>query len=238
MRKKGGHAMSENMEVTKRLPKDFSTSMPFYRVKLKRKKWYEITKRIIDIVLSFIGLIVLSPLLLWVAFRIYLEEPGQPIFFSQERVGKDKQLFKIYKFRSMCVDAEKKLPTLLYKNEVEGAMFKIKEDPRVTKFGKFIRKTSLDELPQLWNVLKGDMSLVGPRPPLLREVAQYTKYDEQRLLVKPGCTGLWQISGRSNVGFSEMVSLDLEYIEKRSLFIDCKIIYRTIFVILHPEGAC
>ncbi|MBF8807377.1 MAG: sugar transferase [Enterococcus lacertideformus] len=230
--------MSENMEATKELPRDLSMKIPFYQVRLKRKKYYEITKRIVDIVLSFIGLIVLSPLLLWVACRIYLEEPGQQIFFSQERVGKDKQLFKIYKIRSMCVDAEKKLPTLLDKNEVEGAMFKMKEDPRVTKFGKFIRKTSLDELPQLWNVLKGDMSLVGPRPPLLREIAQYTKYDEQRLLVKPGCTGLWQISGRSNVGFSEMVSLDLEYIEKRNFCIDCKIIYRTIFIILHPEGAC
>lgn len=144
----------------------------------------------------------------------------------------------MYKFRSMCVDAEKKLPTLLSKNEVEGAMFKMKDDPRVTKFGRFIRKTSLDELPQLWNVLKGEMSLVGPRPSLQREVSQYTKYDEQRLLVKPGCTGLWQINGRSNIGFSEMVMLDLEYIEKRSIYIDFKIIYRTFFVILRPEGAC
>ena len=159
-------------------------------------------------------------------------------FFSQYRVGKNKQLFKMYKFRSMCVDAEKKLPTLLSKNEVEGAMFKMKDDPRVTKFGRFIRKTSLDELPQLWNVLKGEMSLVGPRPSLQREVSQYTKYDEQRLLVKPGCTGLWQINGRSNIGFSEMVMLDLEYIEKRSIYIDFKIIYRTFFVILRPEGAC
>ena len=138
----------------------------------------------------------------------------------------------------MCVDAEKKHPTLLSKNEVEGAMFKMKDDPRVTKFGRFIRKTSLDELPQLWNVLKGEMSLVGPRPSLQREVSQYTKYDEQRLLVKPGCTGLWQINGRSNIGFSEMVMLDLEYIEKRSIYIDFKIIYRTFFVILRPEGAC
>lgn len=114
----------------------------------------------------------------------------------------------------------------------------MKDDPRVTKFGRFIRKTSLDELPQLWNVLKGEMSLVGPRPSLQREVSQYTKYDEQRLLVKPGCTGLWQINGRSNIGFSEMVMLDLEYIEKRSIYIDFKIIYRTFFVILRPEGAC
>jgi len=207
-------------------------------VKLKRKKLYELSKRIIDIIFSFIGLVVLSPLLLWIALRIYLEEPGKPIIFSQYRVGKNKQLFKMYKFRSMCVDAEKKLPTLLSKNEVEGAMFKMKDDPRVTKFGRFIRKTSLDELPQLWNVLKGEMSLVGPRPSLQREVSQYTKYDEQRLLVKPGCTGLWQINGRSNIGFSEMVMLDLEYIEKRSIYIDFKIIYRTFFVILRPEGAC
>ncbi|MEY8446688.1 sugar transferase [Enterococcus ratti] len=230
--------MRENIEVTKELQKQFNPKIQFYRVKLEQKKIYEISKRILDIVLSFIGLVVLSPLLLWIALKIYLDEPGQPIFFSQNRVGKNKRLFKIYKFRSMCVDAEKKLPALLYKNEVEGAMFKMKEDPRITKFGKFIRKTSMDELPQLWNVLKGDMSLVGPRPPLPREVAQYTPYDEQRLLVKPGCTGLWQINGRSNVNFSEMVSLDLEYIEKRSLSMDFKIIYRTVFVIFHPEGAC
>ncbi|OJG81653.1 exopolysaccharide biosynthesis polyprenyl glycosylphosphotransferase [Enterococcus ratti] len=238
MRKKGGNGMRENIEVTKELQKQFNPKIQFYRVKLEQKKIYEISKRILDIVLSFIGLVVLSPLLLWIALKIYLDEPGQPIFFSQNRVGKNKRLFKIYKFRSMCVDAEKKLPALLYKNEVEGAMFKMKEDPRITKFGKFIRKTSMDELPQLWNVLKGDMSLVGPRPPLPREVAQYTPYDEQRLLVKPGCTGLWQINGRSNVNFSEMVSLDLEYIEKRSLSMDFKIIYRTVFVIFHPEGAC
>src|SRR5699024_3726665 len=190
--------MSENIEVTKKFQEGFGSRVQFYRVKLKRKKLYELSKRIIDIIFSFIGLVVLSPLLLWIALRIYLEEPGKPIIFSQYRVGKNKQLFKMYKFRSMCVDAEKKLPTLLSKNEVEGAMFKMKDDPRVTKFGRFIRKTSLDELPQLWNVLKGEMSLVGPRPSLQREVSQYTKYDEQRLLVKPGCTGLWQINGRSN----------------------------------------
>ncbi len=144
-------------------------------------------KRLLDILLSIIGLILTSPILLWVAVKIYLEEPGAPILFSQERVGKNKRTFKMYKFRSMCTDAEEKLENLLDKNEIEGAMFKIKDDPRITKVGKFIRKTSLDELPQLWNVLKGEMSLVGPRPPLPREVRQYSHYDEQRLLVKPGC---------------------------------------------------
>lgn len=137
----------------------------------------------------------------------------------------------------MCVDAEEKLETLLQHNEVEGAMFKMKDDPRVTKIGKFIRKTSIDELPQLLNVLKGEMSLVGPRPPLVREVAEYSAYDRQRLLIKPGCTGLWQVSGRNHVGFDEMVRLDLRYISKLSIKNDLKIVMRTIKVVVQPNGA-
>ncbi len=207
-------------------------------VTIKPKKCYEMVKRLLDILLSIIGLILTSPILLWVSLKIYLEEPGAPILFSQERVGKNKRTFKMYKFRSMCTDAEEKLENLLDKNEIEGAMFKIKDDPRITKIGKFIRKTSLDELPQLWNVLKGEMSLVGPRPPLPREVRQYSHHDEQRLLVKPGCTGIWQVNGRSDVNFKEMVAMDLQYVQQRSIIIDFKIILKTIWKMLYTKGAC
>ncbi|WP_460291255.1 sugar transferase [Bacillus cereus] len=151
-------------------------------------------KRLIDIFGSLCGLIFLSPIFLIVALFIKLEDPKGPVFFKQIRVGKDEKEFGMYKFRSMVVDAEEQLNDLLQLNEVSGAMFKMKEDPRITKIGKFIRKTSIDELPQLLNVLKGEMSLVGPRPPLPREVKEYTLYDKQRLLVTPGCTGLWQVT--------------------------------------------
>jgi len=137
----------------------------------------------------------------------------------------------------MCVDAEEQLDKLLQHNEVQGVMFKMKEDPRVTKIGKFIRRTSIDELPQLWNVLNGDMSLVGPRPPLSREVSEYSDYAKQRLLVKPGCTGLWQVSGRNHVGFDEMVDLDLKYITNQSIINDVLIIVKTFKIILMPNGA-
>ena len=143
----------------------------------------------------------------------------------------------MYKFRSMIVDADKKLAELKAQNEVEGPMFKMKEDPRITKIGKFIRKHSFDELPQLLNVLKGDMSLVGPRPPLPGEVAQYTDYDKQRLLVVPGCTGLWQATVRNSVGFSEMVELDLEYIQKSGFFYDLYLIFLTVKIVLFSNDA-
>lgn len=201
------------------------------------KRLYLFFKRVIDMVGSAIGLIILIPVFIIVAILMKIEEPRGPIFFSQTRVGKNEEKFKMFKIRSMCVDAEEKLTELLKHNEVEGAMFKMKEDPRITKVGKFIRKTSIDELPQLWNVLLGDMSLVGPRPPLVREVAEYTDYDKQRLLVKPGCTGLWQVSGRNEVGFREMVRLDLDYILSMSLLTDMRIIIKTIWVILKPNSA-
>jgi exopolysaccharide biosynthesis polyprenyl glycosylphosphotransferase len=208
-----------------------------HRVAVNDKKGYLIAKRIMDICGALIGLICLSWLFLIVALLIKLEDPKGPVFFKQIRVGKDGKEFYMYKFRSMVTNAEELLESLLHLNEVSGAMFKMKDDPRVTKIGKFIRKTSIDELPQLWNVLKGDMSLVGPRPPLPREVAQYTEYDKQRLLVTPGCTGLWQISGRSNVGFKEMVELDLQYIRNRSILLDLKIIFKTIFVLFGSKDA-
>ncbi len=202
-----------------------------------RKKSYFFIKRMIDIIGSTVGLLLLSPLFIIIAILMKVEEPKGPIFFTQTRVGKNEKTFKMYKIRSMCVNAEDKLAELLQLNEVEGAMFKMKDDPRVTKVGRVIRKTSIDELPQLLNVLKGDMSLVGPRPPLLREVADYTEYDKQRLLIKPGCTGLWQISGRSEVGFDEMVELDLRYIRQLSLKNDAIIVVKTVGVMLKPNGA-
>jgi lipopolysaccharide/colanic/teichoic acid biosynthesis glycosyltransferase len=143
----------------------------------------------------------------------------------------------MYKFRSMVSNAEEKLKDLLAQNEIEGAMFKMKNDPRITKIGKFIRKTSIDELPQLINVLRGEMSLVGPRPPLVREVAEYTDYDKLRLTVKPGCTGLWQVSGRNELSFKEMVELDLKYIQNRSVLFDLRIIFKTFKVLLGAKDA-
>lgn len=198
---------------------------------------YRGSKRIFDFVASLFGLIILSPLFLIVAIAIKVEDPKGPVFYSQVRLGKKQEPFKMYKFRSMEVHADEHLKELLSENEVEGAMFKMKDDPRVTKVGRFIRKYSIDELPQLLNVLLGNMSLVGPRPPLPREVKDYTDYDKQRLVVKPGCTGLWQISGRNDVGFPEMVQLDLKYINCRGLMFDLYIIFKTIGVFVMPNGA-
>ncbi len=197
---------------------------------------YMFFKRIFDIILSLIGLIVIAIPGLVISLFIYACDRG-PVFYTQERVGKDGKRFKIYKFRSMYVNADTLLEKLKEKNEVTGPMFKMKNDPKVTSVGRFLRKTSLDELPQLLNVLRGDMSLVGPRPPLPSEVEEYSEYDKQRLWVVPGCTGLWQATERNNVGFAEMVELDLKYIQNRSLFLDVKIIFLTFLVIIHPNGA-
>ncbi|MCS8573107.1 sugar transferase [Pediococcus pentosaceus] len=197
---------------------------------------YRLFKRMLDIIASVIGLIMLSPVFLIVSLAIKAEDRG-PIFYSQVRLGKGQRPFKMYKFRSMIVDADKKLEKLLKQNEVEGAMFKMKEDPRITKVGRFIRKHSLDELPQLINVLRGDMSLVGPRPPLEREVSDYSEYDKQRLIVKPGCTGFWQVTARNDVDFEGMVNLDLEYIERSSILFDIGILFRTVAIVFKPNGA-
>jgi len=198
---------------------------------------YLFMKRLMDIFGALCGVILLSPVFIIVTILIKLEDPKGPIFFKQVRVGKDEKEFGMYKFRSMVTDAEERLKDLLQHNEVSGAMFKMKDDPRVTRIGKFIRKTSIDELPQLLNVIKGEMSLVGPRPPLPREVKEYTSYDKQRLLVTPGCTGLWQVTERNSVGFSEMVELDLEYIRNRNVFYDIKIILKTVKVLLGSNNA-
>lgn len=203
---------------------------------LDRQSRYIFLKRFFDIVLSLVGLVILAIPCLIIAILIKLCDGG-PVLYTQARVGKDGKIFKIYKFRSMYVDADKLLDKLSEQNEVTGPMFKMKNDPRITSVGRFLRKTSLDELPQLYNVLLGDMSLVGPRPPLPKEVVKYSEYDRQRLWVIPGCTGLWQATERNNVGFDRMVELDLEYIQKRSLLLDTKIILMTFWVIFRPNGA-
>lgn len=183
------------------------------------------------------GLILASPVMLIIAIFIKVEDPKGPIFFSQVRNGEYPKTFKMYKFRSMYTDAEERLHELMHLNEQSGPAFKMKDDPRITKVGKFIRKTSLDELPQLFNVLKGDMSLVGPRPAIPREVEQYTPYQMQRLFVKPGLTCIWQVSGRNNIGFDEWVELDIEYIKTRNLWLDIKLILLTIPAMLGDENA-
>lgn len=198
---------------------------------------YLTLKRLMDIIGASLGLILASPIMLIVAVLIKLEDPRGPIFFSQIRNGTYPRTFKMYKFRSMYIDAEERLQELMHLNEQSGPAFKIKDDPRITKVGKFIRKTSLDELPQLFNVLKGDMSLVGPRPAIPREVEQYTAYQKQRLFVKPGLTCIWQVSGRNNIGFEEWVELDIEYIKKRNLWLDIKLILLTIPAMLGDENA-
>lgn len=204
---------------------------------LRERSAYIVIKRMMDIVASASGLILLAPLFLVLSIIIKLEDPKGSIFFSQVRIGKNEKPFRMYKFRSMVHNAEDLLADLLNQNEISGAMFKMKEDPRVTKVGKFIRKTSIDELPQLINVLIGDMSMVGPRPPLEREVAQYTEQDKLRLSVIPGCTGLWQVSGRNELSFSQMVELDIEYIAKRSIWGDIKIILKTVTLLFGAKDA-
>jgi lipopolysaccharide/colanic/teichoic acid biosynthesis glycosyltransferase len=203
----------------------------------KNPRVYLASKRTLDILGALFGIVFLLPVLILVALFIKLEDPKGPVLFKQQRIGKNGKPFNMYKFRSMVSNAEELLEKLLDKNEVSGLMFKIKEDPRITKVGKIIRKTSLDELPQLFNVLKGEMSLVGPRPPLPREVKEYNLFHWKRLEVTPGCTGLWQVSGRNHVGFEEMVELDIQYIQNRSMVYDMKIILLTLKVLFGSDNA-
>lgn len=197
---------------------------------------YEIIKRLIDVICSFIGVVVLSPLFIVIAIIIKATSKG-PVFFSQKRVGKNGKEFDMYKFRSMVVNAEELKEKLASQNEMSGPMFKMKDDPRVTKVGKFIRKTSIDELPQLWNVLKGDMSLVGPRPSLPKEVAQFEEWMYKRLEVKPGLTCYWQVSGRNNIDFEDWMKLDIKYVDERSTWIDIKLIFKTVGVLFGDKNA-
>lgn len=204
--------------------------------KVKGRLVYHTVKRGFDILASGVALVLLSPLFGVLTVKIKKEDGG-PAFYSQTRIGKNGKPFKMWKFRSMIVNADKMVEQLEEQNEIDGAMFKIKDDPRITKIGHTIRKYSLDELPQLWNVLIGDMSLVGPRPPLPSEVEEYTDYDKQRLLVMPGCTGLWQVTKRNEADFDEMVWLDIVYINHSGILEDLKLIIKTIGVVIHPNGA-
>ena len=216
---------------------EVARAIDYSEVLAKESILYSVTKRLIDIVGSLCGIILLSPLFLIVAILIKLEDPKGKVFFAQERNGKYPKTFKMYKFRSMVHNAEDLLKDLMDRNEQTGPVFKINDDPRITKVGKFIRKTSIDELPQLFNVLKGDMSLVGPRPPIPHEVDQYNSYQMQRLAVKPGLTCIWQVSGRNNIGFDEWVEMDIEYIKTRNLWLDIKLIFKTVGVLFGDDNA-
>ena len=204
---------------------------------VRRKCYYKI-KRAFDIASSLCAMVVLSPVFLATAIAIKCEDPKGPVIFAQDRVGKDGKIFKMYKFRSMYVDAEERLKELQALNEADGPVFKIKNDTRITKVGHFIRKYSIDELMQLVNVFKGDMSVVGPRPALPREVEQYDDLAKQRLTVKPGLSCYWQVSGRSKLGFDEWMQLDVKYINEMSMWTDIKIIALTIPAVLKGDGAC
>ena len=217
--------------------KDFTEGIEISKILERESKLYLFIKRSIDIICSLAGIIVLSPVFLIVSVLIKIEDPKGSIFFCQERNGQHPNTFKMYKFRSMVHNAEELLKDLQHKNEQTGPAFKMADDPRITKVGKFIRKTSLDELPQLFNILKGDMSLVGPRPPIPREVREYNSYQMQRLLVKPGLTCIWQVSGRNNIGFDEWVDMDLEYIKTRNLLLDIKLILKTVKVLFGDSNA-
>lgn len=207
------------------------------QMRIQRRYGYRFVKRGFDILASLMGLILLSPLFLIVAIAIKVDDPRGKVFYSQIRLGRGERPFKMFKFRSMVSNADKLMVQLTEKNEVSGAMFKMREDPRVTRVGRIIRKYSIDELPQLINVVIGSMSLVGPRPPLPQEVSEYTEYDKQRLLIKPGCTGLWQATVRNGVGFDEMVRLDLIYVKRQSILYDLWILLLTVKIILNPNNA-
>lgn len=199
------------------------------------KPVYEIVKRILDVILSAAALIILSPLFLVTAIAV--RSDGGKAFYTQTRQGKNNTPFKMYKFRSMCPDAEKMKGEIIHLNEMDGPVFKMKDDPRITKVGKFIRKYSIDELPQLLNIIKGDMSIVGPRPPLPEEVSEYTAYQMQRLLIRPGLTCFWQAYGRSQLSFDDWMDMDMKYIQRRNLALDIKLITKTIFAVLFTRGA-
>lgn len=221
-------ALSENRIQLKQLDKSDL---------LKKKKLYWFGRRFQDIFFSGLAMIVLFPVMVLTALVVFIDDPhGSPIF-CQIRCGRNNKPFKMYKFRSMYYDAEERLKELIKSNEMDGPAFKMKDDPRITRVGKFIRKTSIDELPQLWNILKGDMSIVGPRPALPREVEQYNELQMQRMYVQPGLTCYWQIQpNRNEFSFDEWMALDLKYIEERSFRVDWKIIFLTLKAVICKQG--
>jgi exopolysaccharide biosynthesis polyprenyl glycosylphosphotransferase len=201
-----------------------------------RDGWRAHAKRSFDVVVSAVALVMASPVLLVAALAVKLDSPG-PVLFRQHRVGRDGRIFEVLKLRTMHVDAEERLAELLHLNEADGPLFKLRHDPRVTRVGRVLRTTSVDELPQLVNVLRGDMSLVGPRPALPREVAAWAPELHQRLRVLPGITGAWQVSGRSDASFDEYARLDLSYVDNWSLLTDLSILVRTVPAVLRSKGA-
>ena len=205
------------------------------QLRTKRRYWF--LRRGQDIIFSALALLLLLPWMALLSLVIYLDDPHGSPFFAHLRCGRDGKLFKMYKFRSMYVDAEERLSEILADNEMDGPAFKMKDDPRITRVGRVIRKISVDELPQLWNVLKGDMSIVGPRPALPREVELYNEDQKQRMYVTPGLTCYWQIQPRRNdISFDEWMALDLKYIQERSFWVDWKIIFKTIGAVIRKEG--
>ncbi len=203
----------------------------------EEKPVYDFIKRVFDIFFSVLALIVLCPLFIIISVVIMIHDRNLKPFFIQNRCGKNGKQFKFYKFRTMCVDAESKLEQLQEKNEMDGPVFKITEDPRITKIGKVLRATGIDELPQLWNILKGDMSFVGPRPPIPKEVEQYSDTDRLRLLVKPGLTCYWQVlPKRNSISFEKWMELDRKYIQQRSFWVDIKLIFKTAVSVFNREG--
>lgn len=216
------YPLSENVEISN---------------KKKDRKVYLSFKRLFDIFFSALGLIVLSPLILVVLILIFIDDPHGSPLYSQTRIGEKGRTFKFWKLRSMVVGADTMLAKLADKNEKDGPVFKIKDDPRITNVGKFIRKSSIDELPQLFNVLRGDMSIVGPRPALPNEVMKYSKEEQKRLLVKPGLTCYWQVEqNRDDISFEDWLKLDLKYIEERSAKLDLKLILKTVKVVFTCQG--
>ncbi|MCD8367325.1 MAG: sugar transferase [Clostridiales bacterium] len=207
------------------------------KAELYRKRRYWVLRRGQDILFSAIALLILWPFLLLIALVIYIDDPhGSPIF-KQTRCGRNGKPFQLYKFRSMYVDAEERLEELLNENEMDGPAFKIKNDPRITRVGHILRRTSIDELPQLWNIMKGDMSIVGPRPAPPREVEMYDSYQRQRMYVTPGLTCYWQIQpNRNEISFEDWMAMDIQYIQERNFWVDWKIIFKTVKVVLTGQG--
>jgi exopolysaccharide biosynthesis polyprenyl glycosylphosphotransferase len=242
----------EEMGITVRMLLDFydvsasRTELSLFHGEIPMLTFYSKTfdaeqlllKRFLDIIGAMVGLVLTVLLFPFIVLAIKLDSPG-PLFFFQERVGENGRIFKCWKFRSMYVDAEERKKELLHLNEMNGALFKIRNDPRITRVGAFLRRTSLDELPQFWNVLRGEMSLVGTRPPTPDEVAIYENWQRRRICIKPGITGLWQVSGRNEIRhFDEVVRLDLEYIDRWNLWLDIKILLKTVLVVFARTGSC
>ena len=227
------NAMKKTVSQSGKLNSDRYHMQAVYQ---RKNPTYLRIKRGMDILLSTTALVFLAPVFFMTAGAIKLEDGG-PVLFSQSRAGKSMKPFRIYKFRSMCVDADAKMSEMMKDNEQTGHAFKIKDDPRITRVGRVIRKFSIDELPQLINIIKGDMSLVGPRPILTFQMEECSRYEQQRLIVQPGLTCYWQISGRANIAWAEWIEMDLDYIEDMSLWTDLKIIVKTIPAVLDREGA-